>query len=118
MAQPSVKIVCDAQPLVSFAKILECFLQISERPLDLSDFGFELARVENDMSTASTGEVFVRLYPSDALLRFAGTIFAGDFDFSVIKKAGHDSNSPNVKVTGAARLYRAASEWTAGLGGW
>ena len=24
----------------------------------------------------------------------------------------------NVEVTGAARLYRAASAWTAGLGGW
>jgi hypothetical protein len=25
-------------------------------------------------------------------------------------------NTPNVEVTGAARLYRAASVWTAGLG--
>ena len=25
--------------------------------------------------------------------------------------------TPNVEVTGAARLYRAASEWTAGLAG-
>ena len=86
----TVKIECDAQPLVLFTEIFQSFLQRSERLFDFSNFGFELARIDCDFNTATTGKVFVRLYPSDAFLCFAGTIFAGDFDFSAIKKVSHN----------------------------
>jgi hypothetical protein len=86
----AAKIECDAQALVLFTEIFQSFLQRSERHFDFSNFGFELARVDCDFSTTLTGKVFVRLYPSDAFLSFAGAIFAGDFDFSAIEKVGHN----------------------------
>ncbi|MDO9151710.1 MAG: hypothetical protein Q7U33_10065 [Methylotenera sp.] len=88
--QVTLKIECDAQPLFLFTEIFQSFLQRSERLFDFSDFGFELARVDCDFSTATTGKVFVRLYPSDAFLSFAGAIFARDFDFSTIEKVSHN----------------------------
>lgn len=85
----TLKIECDAQPLVLFTEIFQSFLQRSERPFDFSNFGFELARVDCDFSAAAIGKVFVRLYPSDAFLGFAGAMFAGDFDFRAVEKVGH-----------------------------
>ena len=87
--ETTVKIICDAQPFISFAETLESFLQRRERLFDFSDLRFELTRVECDLGTAGTGKVLVRLYPSDALLGFAGAIFARDFNFSTIEKVTH-----------------------------
>ena len=67
--------------------MLECVLKVCNRPLDLSDFPFELARVDIDTSPAGAGELTIRLYPSDVFLRFASAIFAGQFDFCAIKES-------------------------------
>lgn len=79
-----LKLTVDTQPLILFTEVLQGFLKRIERPLDLGNLTFELARIDSDFSTANTGELFVRLYPSDAFLSFAGTIFTGKFDFSTI----------------------------------
>ena len=97
LGMAAITVNCDASPLMLFTKIFEAALQGRERFLDLGDFSFELARIESDFCAAGTGELLVRLYPSDAFLRFAATVFAGDFNFGIIKNAGHAISSlPNV----------------------
>lgn len=96
LGMAAITINCDASPLMLFTKIFEAALQGRERLLDLSDLGFELARVESDLCAAGTSELLVRLYPSDAFLRFAATVFAGDFNFGTIQNAGHGFSLPNV----------------------
>ena len=98
-------ITCDASPLLLFAKILEAALQGRERLFDLGNLGFELARVESGFCAAGTGETLVRLYPSDAFLRFATTVFAGDFDLELVHDSSHvHSLMPNVELRGCALL--------------
>ena len=80
-----INIACDAAPLLLFTELLKRALQGRQGLLNFSDPGFELARVESDFCSAAAGELTVRLYPSDAFLRFAVTLFAGDFDFGAIK---------------------------------
>jgi hypothetical protein len=82
-----LKLSCDSSPIVSFSKMLECALKVSKRALNLSDFPFELARVDVDRSSTNAGELMIRLYPSDAFLRFASTIFTGQFYFSAIEES-------------------------------
>lgn len=90
-------ITCDASPLLLFTKIFQAALQGREGLFDLGNLGFELARVESDFCTAGTGKTFVRLYPSDAFLRFATTVFAGDFDLGLVEDSSHEfSLMPNV----------------------
>jgi hypothetical protein len=91
-----MEIICDAQPLISFAKVLERFLEFRKGTLCLGDLGFEVARVDSDVGSTGTGEVVVRLYPSDALFRFAGAVLAGDFDFCGVEESRHGCHSPNV----------------------
>jgi len=90
----NIKIMCDAQPFTSFFKVLQRFLQVSPNALDFSDFGSELVRIEHDASAANTGELLVRLYPSDALLCFAGAVFARDCNFLIIDETGHSAVPP------------------------
>jgi hypothetical protein len=87
MASSSVQmsVVCDSSPFVLFTKLLESHLKISERSLDIVDLGFELFRIESDLGSASTGKLVVRLYPSDSFLRFAATVFAGDFNLAIVE---------------------------------
>jgi len=70
----TITIKCDASPLILFTELLDSALQSRERLFNLSDLDFELARIEHDISCANTGELLVRLYPSDSLLRFAATL--------------------------------------------
>jgi hypothetical protein len=86
----TLTIECDDQPLMLFTEIFESFLKRNVLFLDSCDLSFELARIDCDFSAASTSKLFVRFYPSDAFLSFAGAIFAGNFNFSAIKKVGHD----------------------------
>jgi hypothetical protein len=78
---------CDSSPLTSFAEMFECALKVCERGLGFGDFPLELARVDLDASPASAGELTVRLYPSDAFLRFAATLFAGNLKFGIVKES-------------------------------
>jgi hypothetical protein len=96
----AITINCDTSPLILFAKIFEAALKGRERFLNFGDFGFELARVESDLCAAGTGELLVRFYPSDAFLRFAATVFAGDFNFGTIQNAGHGFSLPNIQIEG------------------
>jgi hypothetical protein len=81
----TISIKCDASPLVLFTELLTGALQSRDRLFNFSDLGFELARVEHDVSSANTGELLVRLYPSDSFLRFAVTLLAGDVNLSAIE---------------------------------
>jgi hypothetical protein len=47
---------------------------------DFGDCSFELARIETDNCSTTTGELNVVFYPSDAFLRFVATFCASDFD--------------------------------------
>jgi len=81
----TLSIKCDASPLILFTELLNGALQRRARFFNLGDLGFELARVEHDVSSAKTGELLVRLYPSDSFLRFATTLFAWDVNLSAIE---------------------------------
>ena len=77
MAESNINLHCDASPLTSFAELLKLGLKGGDRSFCLNDLGTELVRSEVDDLSASTGEVIVRLYPSDAFLRLAATLVAG-----------------------------------------
>ncbi len=85
MASQAISIKCDSSPFVLFTKLLDGRLKVGERTLDFSDLCFELFRIESDFSSAGTGELVVRLYPSDGFLRFATTVLAGDFDLAFVE---------------------------------
>lgn len=85
----ALKITCDSAPLRSFTELFEAALKVRNLSLDLGNLTFELARIDTDFSAASAGELTVRLYPSDAFLRFAAAVLAGNFDLGTIKETGH-----------------------------
>lgn len=92
----NLTIRCDASPLRLFIKLFEAALQGRKGSLNVGDLGFELARVEDDVGAADAGEMVVRVYPSDAFLRFAVTVFAGDADFGVVEDADHVLSMPKL----------------------
>lgn len=83
-----IEIICDADPLLLFVELLEHALnarmKISEQLFGLSRLSPELIRLEVDDSSASTGKLTVRLYPSDGFLRFASTLRAGNLNLEAI----------------------------------
>lgn len=83
----TLTIECDAQPLVLFIELFKAFLKQSKSRINLSQLGFELARVECAGTAASAGELTIRIYPSDAFLGFATAVFAGKFDIGVVNQA-------------------------------
>ena len=89
--QTNLTVVCDAAPLMLFTELLETALKVRQRPVSLGNLPFELARVENDVSPACTGELRVRLYPSDAFLRFASTLRARNFELSAVEQTHNAS---------------------------
>lgn len=89
MEKVTLKIECDVEPLRLFTEIFESFLQRNVTFLCAGGLCFELARIDCDYTAANTGKLFVRFYPSDAFLSFAGAIFAGNVDLSSIKKVSH-----------------------------
>jgi hypothetical protein len=76
--QRVVDVACDARPLLLFTEIFQVFLERSKGGVNFGDLPLELVRVESDLGAADAGKLLVKLYPSDAFLRFAGTIFAGN----------------------------------------
>ena len=82
---------CNTSPLSLFTDLLKAALQVRKRFFSFSDLCFELARIKSDFSAAAAGELTVRLYPSDAFLRFATTVFAGDLNFCAIQESSHIS---------------------------
>jgi hypothetical protein len=57
--------------------------------LNFGDRTFKLARIDIDSGSAGARELAITLYPCDAFTRFTVTVFAGNSDFSFIKKACH-----------------------------
>jgi hypothetical protein len=88
--QQSLTVKCDSTPLLLFINLFNRALKVSKRSVDLGHFPFELFRVENDFCATRAGEVLVTLYPSDCFLRFAATIFAGEFDLSAVEDVAHE----------------------------
>ena len=89
----TLNIVCDPAPIVLFTELFKRALEASQRPLDLGELCFELARLETDNGSAGAGELTVRLYPSDAFLCFAAAALAGDLKFGGIEKTSHNITS-------------------------
>ena len=75
-----IKLKVNEQPLMLFIKILERFLKVNNRPIDISNFNFEVTRVEVDNSSTNTGELSITLYPSDAFIRFVTTFGTTNFN--------------------------------------
>ena len=90
MAAATLTLSCDTSPLMTFLALFKHALESSKRSLQLGDLGFELVRVEHDYSAAGAGELLVRLYPSDAFLRFAATIFARELNLLSVEQAHGD----------------------------
>jgi len=86
---PTLEILCDASPFLFFEKILYGVLKVSDRFVSLSNLSFELIRLEMDDSAAGAGKLTVRIYPSDAFLRFGAAMFAGNVDFGLVEKSVH-----------------------------
>jgi hypothetical protein len=82
----TVTITCDASPLLSFVKSLKGTVNLCNLPS-------KLIRLEHDFSTAKAREVIVRLYPSNAFLRFAAAGIARDFNLGVIDNSSHKETS-------------------------
>lgn len=78
-------ITLNPAPFQSFTKILQCFIESGNAVINGGDLPLEVARVETDAYAAGTGELRVTLYPSDAFLRYAATLFAGNGDQLVVK---------------------------------
>lgn len=90
----SIAIHCDASPLILFIELFKRSLKLLNRPIYISDLPPKLFRLEQDSSAAGTGIITVRLYPSDSFFRFAATLFAGDFNFGIIKNPNHNEFPP------------------------
>jgi hypothetical protein len=89
---------CDANELLALIERLKHALELSDVSLDVGELPAELVSVETDDSAALTGELTMRLKPSDDFVRFAAAILAGDRDGTVVEYTSH----------GASRGARAA----------
>lgn len=86
--------------LASLADAADLFPEIRQGLVSLLKSGEQLFGVDGDVIPASvTGELLVRLQPSDALLRFMSTSRAWDIDFSVLKHATSPVGVSDVNTT-------------------
>lgn len=90
MSINKVTLECDANPMLLFIYLFKTVAEVLKRSINFGDFPLELYRVENDSCVTNAGEVRVVIYPSDAFLRFATTVFTRDFNFSTIKDTSHN----------------------------
>jgi hypothetical protein len=84
-----IKLICDASPALLFMKLFNDALSRIVGPINIGDCPKDVVRLEQYPSPAGTDEVFVSLYPSDAFLRFAATVLAGNFDLSTVDETSH-----------------------------
>lgn len=80
-----LKIGCDNGPLLSFLQLLK----VAKIVIDFNNLGCEFARVESDYSSAVAGEMTVRFYPSDGLLRHVSALLAKNVEIEIIKPVDH-----------------------------
>jgi hypothetical protein len=80
MTKINMTLECDSRAFASFEHLFKICLEVRNAFFDTDDLPNELVRIEQDDSSARTGKVFVRLYPSDAFLDFAAAVFARDVD--------------------------------------
>lgn len=86
-----VEIRCDATPLNLFLKLFKGALDGISGHVRARKLPVQCARAETD--PAGAGELTVRLYPSDALLRFAATLLAGELDLGTVYKRRHGKSA-------------------------
>jgi hypothetical protein len=80
-----LEIICDSSPLLLLIKHVDNALIGLKGSLNLVD----LTLIETDNVSTVTGKLFVLLYPSNAFLRFATAILAGQFDLDIIQNFDH-----------------------------
>lgn len=80
-----LKIDCDGGPLLSFVHLL----RVAKVDVDFDKLSFNPFRVESDYTATAAGEMTVRLYPSDGLLRHVAALLAKNVEFEIIKSADH-----------------------------
>ena len=79
---------CDAPELLALIESLNVALKSFRRLLDDLPLNLASAEIVNPGS-APTGELLMRLQPSDALRSFALAVLAGDVDGVTIKNSAH-----------------------------
>jgi len=85
MATIEIVIRCNSAPLITYLDLLKESSKARKAFFDLGDLGFELARIETNSRSATTRELLVTFYPSDALLSFVATALAGNRDGHTIQ---------------------------------
>jgi len=84
----SLLLTADASELLA---LIDRIHQFGQRPLGLVDLPEELVSLNLDHSAASTGELIVRLDPSDALRSFEAAVCALDGESLVVEDSFHDA---------------------------
>ena len=80
----SQQVTLDASPFLSFAKLFQRCLEGVNSPAGLGYDGFQLWRADADAGSTAANETVIRLYPSDAFLRFASAMFASEINLDTI----------------------------------
>ena len=84
------RITCAARELLALVESLNVALKSLRRLIQLDELSLNLATAEIvNAGSAPTGELLVRLQPSDALRSFALAVLAGEFDGVTIKISAH-----------------------------
>jgi hypothetical protein len=95
---------CAARKLPALIESLNVALKSFRRLIQLDDLRLDLATAEIvNAGSAPTGELLVRLQPSDALRSFALAVLAGDVDRATIKDSAHMEHLSNWHLRQTAR---------------
>jgi len=90
------RINCDARTLLTLIESLNVALKSFRRLIQLDELTLNLSTAEIvNAGSAPTGELLVRLQPSDALRSFALAVLAGDVDGVTIKNPAHMEHPRN-----------------------
>ena len=72
----------DTDPLLPTLKLLKAFPEVIDGLVEVIGSANSLIRVEQNDLSADTGELLIRLHPSERLLSFMVAAGAGNFDFN------------------------------------
>jgi len=81
----SVEFVADTTPILGFLELLKARAEFADGLFRLSDLGFELFRIEQNIDSAGARKITVVFYPSDAFIRYVGAIVAGNRNIEVVE---------------------------------
>lgn len=79
----AITLKADARELLALIEVVEGFLEVGDRLIDIPDCPQEIVSVYCDASATATGELVVRLQPTDAFRRFVSAL-ALDRDLLVV----------------------------------